>query len=295
MESSYIPNSYLTSPCNATSCNVFLSNISFSIYNYDYTLANDLSLEITADGISYYPLSYFCPIVFTTLPNSWTPMVAYLPFNSSIAFAPTVKIRFKQNSNLKIFRIDDLDFGYVFLLPIKVNAFNGLLQATKATINWEATSNTVQDKYELQSSIDGINFGTVNTQQAKGNGTYQYNYIDANMLSLKKYYRLKIIASNNTTYSSILTLQNINTNNINIYPTILKNDILITMHNNTKQMANFKLINANGSMIWKYSQYFEKGITSQHIALPNTLANGIYYINISTTEATITTKIIVAN
>jgi hypothetical protein len=81
----------------------------------------------------------------------------------------------------------------VFALPIELLEFKANLQNKKVLLSWSTASETNNDYFTIERSVDGINFKSVLTQRGAGNSTSRKNYeaIDENPIEGQSYYRLK--------------------------------------------------------------------------------------------------------
>ena len=92
-------------------------------------------------------------------------------------------------------------------LPVTISAFTAKLTAQKkAQLTWTTAQEKNSSHFEVQHSLDNVNFKTIGTVAAKGNSNVQTNYefIDAGFIKGEvNYYRLKQVDLNNAfTYSS---------------------------------------------------------------------------------------------
>lgn len=113
----------------------------------------------------------------------------------------------------------------IILLPIKWLSFNAVKQNSDALINWTVSDEETNHHYELQRSLNGIDFSTIATinKNGVGSGVHDYAYTDLNIISLGStfiYYRLKQIdIDGRSSYSDIRKI-NIRLRNdlITVYP-----------------------------------------------------------------------------
>jgi hypothetical protein len=120
-------------------------------------------------------------------------------------------------------------------LPISLASFSAVKQNELVKISWTTLSETNNDEFILEKSIDGINFETIANLPGAGTSTNinQYSEFDYEPNNLN-YYRLAQIDYDGTkTYSKIITV--IKNSNLNVDFTIKKNHIIITnlLPNNT--------------------------------------------------------------
>jgi hypothetical protein len=95
---------------------------------------------------------------------------------------------------------DEGEFVYVevpscYLLPIELVNFEGWYNGSVNELHWTTLSEINSDKFEVQKSIDGLNFYTIGNVHAQGFSYDATNYIfyDDNPVPGINYYRLKMI------------------------------------------------------------------------------------------------------
>ena len=92
-------------------------------------------------------------------------------------------------------------------LPVQLTSFSGKISGDAGLVNWEIDSPDDLQSFELEKSMDGINFtrvATISGQEFKRN----YNYTDKRLYRPSTYYRLKTIEKSGISfYSSIIRLQ----------------------------------------------------------------------------------------
>lgn len=84
------------------------------------------------------------------------------------------------------------------LLPIELLSFTGYVVAHDAILSWETATETNSDYYDLQKTIDGVNWSTIATIPAAGNSNQilHYSHIDHDLGNGIYYYRLKQVDYN---------------------------------------------------------------------------------------------------
>jgi hypothetical protein len=94
--------------------------------------------------------------------------------------------------------------------PVKVISFDGSINNDKVTLQWTIDENESTDRFELEKSIDGVNFNLaalVFTSEKTGNENYMF--YERFKKSNPVYYRLKIFTkTQDINYSKILRIPN---------------------------------------------------------------------------------------
>lgn len=98
----------------------------------------------------------------------------------------------------------------LFPLPVELTEFKGNLQGKKALLQWSTASEYKSKNFELERSLDGVNFRRVATIPAAGTvyAPQHYQYLDPEMVTEFTYYRLKSVDLDNAfKYSNTVLLK----------------------------------------------------------------------------------------
>jgi hypothetical protein len=141
-------------------------------------------------------------------------------------------------------------------------------------LEWSCESNNV-DYFDIERSIDGVNFYYVNTIQQ--NTTNQYEYIDSEPLNHVNYYRIKSYSSNNATYSNMTVINLNKTNNILVYPQPVNDELTINMTELGVTNINVRLLDILSKTAFNKNFFGVKDKLNINL---NNLTNGVYYMSI---------------
>ncbi|MBG9377495.1 T9SS type A sorting domain-containing protein [Panacibacter sp. DH6] len=93
------------------------------------------------------------------------------------------------------------------ILPVTLKAFDVVYNQQSVTANWSTATELNFSGFEIERSLDGINFRTIGALKAKGNSNniVHYSFKDGVMVqALTYFYRLKMIDADGTyTYSAV--------------------------------------------------------------------------------------------
>ncbi len=128
----------------------------------------------------------------------------------------------------------------IVTLPIELLYFNSSLSSEAIVLDWATATETNNDFFTIEKSIDAINFYELGNVQGKGNSTNTnyYSLTDTNPYVGTNYYRLKQTDFNNQfKYSSIISQDYQDAINFSVYPNPLENGnslhIKCSEHHNT--------------------------------------------------------------
>jgi len=165
-------------------------------------------------------------------------------------------------------------------LPIELLLFNIKVEY-EVMINWSTASETNNDYFTIEKSIDGSNFETIKTIQGAGNSNTIINYseVDETPINGISYYRLKQTDyDGNFTYSKTISIENNLKNNL---ISIQDNNIYINVNESNYQI---KIYDICGKLIYlKINNNFNTIIS-------NNFNSGTYIIKIIKKNNQIITK-----
>lgn len=157
-----------------------------------------------------------------------------------------------------------------------------------ATLEWETASEWNNSHFEIERSIDGVNFQYVASVSGQGTSSVNTNYsaIDKEPYSENvSYYRLKQVDFNGDyEYSNIEALnlpQGINVINLFPNPAIDDLNVLVTSSEEIEVVLSIK--NNLGQEVFNRNSHLSKGMNTLKMEIPN-LSVGNYTVEISATN-----------
>lgn len=137
------------------------------------------------------------------------------------------------------------------VLPVTLSAFTVKLTGTRADINWATDMELNASRYEIERSIDGMNWSTVGSVKAYGTASVvsRYAFTDVLKINGTVSYRLKMIDTDESfAYSPIKTLRADAGFDMNIYPNPATNYVVISSKSHPEKM-NVQLISQSGQVL----------------------------------------------
>nr|MBC8147486.1 T9SS type A sorting domain-containing protein [Bacteroidota bacterium] len=188
---------------------------------------------------------------------------------------------------------NNTDYGQ---LPIQLLSFNATKINQSVEINWSTASETNNDYFTIERSIDAENFEIVKTVSGAGNSNEIINYseIDNNPINGISYYRLKQTDFNSDfTYSEIIAVENLTDNlSLKILNTYSNpNSINFTVSNPNLENLSFEVINTLGEVLisTKVDYVIQK---SKIVVNTEDLSHGLYFIKLSSDKETVVKKVL---
>jgi hypothetical protein len=182
-------------------------------------------------------------------------------------------------------------------LPIELKNFSGETNNTVNHLKWITQSELSSSHFEIESSIDAVNFEKIGRVNAMGisNEAKQYNFNDVNPVKGINYYRLKMVDMDGTyEYSNTLALeiQGKETTFV-FFPNPTSDVVSYQFEAESNESLQMELINAFGQLIFSQTKTARTGTNSISINMVD-LAPGAYTVRVKhiSTGVTHTEKII---
>ena len=176
------------------------------------------------------------------------------------------------------------DFGYaggiLNILPIELESFTGSCESEQNRLDWVTASESNNDYFVLEKSLDQNTFFPIDTIEGAGNSnsTLYYSTIDINQTP--SYYRLRQVDyDGNSTFSPLIWLNCSSSypDGIQVYFDGNSINALISVANNKSFVAN--IYNAKGQIVYTENFDLQKGLTRKPLGHAK-LASGIYIVNV---------------
>jgi hypothetical protein len=170
-------------------------------------------------------------------------------------------------------------------LPVRLSSFEVGVANNIAKLHWSTICYLQYANFEIQKSIDGKNFTTINTFTADKLRCLQpFNYIDSSLSNLGKvFYRINVGSiDGNFSTSAIRSvyLKEEAFNLLSVYPTIASTSLNFSLANNTDETIWAVIVNGSGKIVGKQQYKGFKGITRYQITTDN-LPGGFYFLQVA--------------
>lgn len=164
-------------------------------------------------------------------------------------------------------------------LPVHLLSFSGSLQNNTALLQWKTENEVNTDHFELERSVNGIDFKMITSEPAKGttNSANNYSYIDyeaANQNATVVYYRLKIVdADGSFTYSQVVSVTIVTANTFMVRPNPVSQTLYVQSKKNFNRLLQVELYDLKGKMVLRQQE------TRQNFSIDvSTLRPGVYVL-----------------
>jgi len=169
------------------------------------------------------------------------------------------------------------------VLPVELSEFKGKVTERGNVLNWTTFSETNNDFFTLEHSLDGQDFERLTSINGAGDSDtpIDYDYLHVSPAKGLNYYRLKQTDYDGSfTYSDIISLENKGALSLNVYPNPLKGSVLtlsVDAANDFNGQVN--ILDVSGKMIQTISTSIAEGENTIKLNVAD-LAQGIYFINV---------------
>lgn len=205
--------------------------------------------------------------------------IIYIPAADSPTGKPYVMIANEVSGNISVFELQGT------VLPIELISYNAKLASNgNVVLNWNTASETNNNYFTLERSVDGKTFEFLAQIPTKGNGnTIQtYSFIDNSPANGVNYYRLSQTDFNGS--KDIVAIQDVNVglagnDDWTTYPNpVTGNSIYVVSNKLNLKTVEVKLFSLHGLLIYKGKQLVNNG--KFEIKLNEKPSSGLYILNV---------------
>lgn len=176
-------------------------------------------------------------------------------------------------------------------LPIELINFKVIPTSSSVLLQWQTASEINNDYFEIERSVDGEHFQSIEKVEGAGNSTQLLNYstIDNNPIIGISYYRLKQTDFDGAfAYSDVKQVKFSSVDLIRVYPNPAKDEVFIRF-NDISNFTQIIISDVTGKRI-KMENCSEKELVTVPL---NNLTSGVYFITFKGEGNDVTCKLIV--
>ncbi len=186
-------------------------------------------------------------------------------------------------------------------LPVEISRFTAKAIGKDAYINWITVSEINNSHFELERSVDGVNYELVDKVKGAGNSNTLNNYqiIDNNAAQFNYtiYYRLKQIDydGKESMFGPIkVVFENpeLTTISVEAYPNPFNNQFNVEINGAKGELTQINIIDIHGKLIKHFETYLGSNIAVVNLESMDDLQDGIYFLKVNVKSETRIQKII---
>jgi hypothetical protein len=174
-------------------------------------------------------------------------------------------------------------------LPIELLYFNAEPAGDIVICKWETATETNNERFEVEKSLDSKNFEFIGKVLGCGPGncpeSRSYSLIDNEKCSGIIYYRLKQVdIDGNYSYSDVVALDcSKELKSINVHPNPAQSTITVSFNESADCMVTIRIIDYTGRIILNQIVSAQKGFNQEHISVEG-LSDGAYYLDLQSND-----------
>jgi len=171
-------------------------------------------------------------------------------------------------------------------VPVTLVSFSALSRDKEVQLSWATASEINNHYFEIQHSLDGINFGPIGTVEGNGNSSnlIDYAFVDNSPALASNYYRLKQLDFDGAfEYSKVISVRlNNKLYDIALTPSPVKEELFLSVTND----ISLEIFSLSGVRVISVSNILGGSVDVSD------LQSGIYLVRIQSQNEIITKKII---
>ncbi|HNW69531.1 MAG TPA: T9SS type A sorting domain-containing protein [Bacteroidales bacterium] len=183
-------------------------------------------------------------------------------------------------------------------LPISLLSFNAVCENNKVDITWSTATETNNDFFTIQRSVDASDWEFVKSIPGGGNSnsTLYYSATDTDPLNGTSYYRLKQTDYNGQSevFSpvSVICGEEKAGQSISYYPNPFTSEVVVDLHNIMYKNAMIKIYDLLGKEVYRMNLNSYESETQKLIMDLHSLSGGIYSVEFISDDFSNTSKIV---
>lgn len=171
----------------------------------------------------------------------------------------------------------------LIIMPISLVDFNVKKTSSGALLNWKTVSESENDYFEIEHSVNGKNFAPISKVNGAGNSSklLAYNFVDRNPAAGLNYYRLRQVDINgDSDFSNFVSLNySLSIGDVNIYPNPVADILHIDMATTSEKEFSIKIIDLSGKILKRFNLRSSKVEVNV-----NDLQSGAYLVEVTDTS-----------
>ncbi len=225
--------------------------------------------------------------------STWFPLGTPVDAGFGNGLPVYVGLAVSSNNNSVLSRSHISDYSFSGVLPLQLISFTGNLTLNNEVgLHWVTTRESGTKYFIIERTTDFSHYTAIDTVYAENDGdfTENYNSIDPHPLKAMNYYRLRIVdMDGRTSYSSIVAVRFTDAKAPLLYPNPAAGFVNIAP--GTEPVKETIFYDVMGRVLLRLKQS-ATGLLNVPV---NTLSNGLYVVEIRTTNSVFKTKLVVKN
>jgi hypothetical protein len=184
------------------------------------------------------------------------------------------------------------------LLPVELLFFDAKSNDENVVLTWQTASEINADYFEVWSSTDGVNYRVVTKLKAAGTSAQinSYSYIDANPSLGISYYKLVQFDfdGTKTEFDPISNIYSSSSSKMKVYPNpVLDGECFIQFQSEMTDEFSIQVFDDLGRLVLQDYALVQEGSNQVALHLNSLIADGVYFITITSGNQINTSRIVV--
>jgi hypothetical protein len=189
-------------------------------------------------------------------------------------------------------------FPNTIILPVTLESFTATKSGDNAILEWSTAAEFNNNKFEIERSLDGVNFAVID--DVAGHGTsyarksYQYTDPIGTVNAKIIYYRLRNVDVDGKSYYSKIVAVRLSgkLENLSIFPNPFVNTIKLQINSQGNDNITIRLRNSGGQAVYSQAQRVQTGDNIIVLSDLEAIKPGLYLVEIVTSDGTEVRKIL---
>ncbi|MTI21462.1 T9SS type A sorting domain-containing protein, partial [Fulvivirga sp. RKSG066] len=181
-------------------------------------------------------------------------------------------------------------------LPVELLNFEGFVKDEVVSLNWSTASEVNNERFDIQRSVDGVNFETIAAIAGKGDSQklINYDYTDINPIFGTSYYRLQQVDFDGDINHSPIISVNFEIAEINIHPNPVDEETFrVQLKVGSQGVVKTSIISPDGKVIQSKSFEFEPSSFQEIKMSTEYIPSGIYLLKVNMDNATFIKRLMI--
>jgi hypothetical protein len=192
---------------------------------------------------------------------------------------------------------DEMTINVVSLLPVNLISFTGHLQDTRVLLQWQTASESDNDRFDIERSIDGIHFTFIGTVPGHNNSNIlqDYQFADplANVTAKTVYYRLRQVdRDNRSSFSPVVKIDLPALESVVVTPNPFIDHFTVNITVNNSGSGKMSIFTANGQLYRQTTIHVVKGSSQFEIKDLKGLSPGVISLRVETPDGIINKQLL---
>lgn len=184
-----------------------------------------------------------------------------------------------------------VDCAPIAPLPVELTEFQAQLKQERVSLNWTTASEENNAFFDIQRSVDGVNFEVIGRMEGHGTTNLEnfYEFTDPNPQNGFSYYRLhQVDFSGESAFSDIRMVEfRKGKFELTVYQTQGEAELVFDVEEPTQSLI--QVFNLNGQLVFSENRWIDQGIQHLNVSLPG---NAIYILQVYYDNKVISQKLV---